>query len=157
MDKIYAELKDFDLLKTYVNEAAMRGVDALSFSSKFVPLYKALEADTIKIEEKNKIVSELIKQTMDFYKDFNLKTDQKLFAALIKMFYENISPDYHPTYFKTIAKSYKGNFEKFAEYAYNNSLLVSRERTLSLLDDLSYKKIDKDPIFENHVFYCWKF
>lgn len=148
MEMYYNQLKDYNLLKTYVNEAAMRGVDALSFSSKFIPLYKMLEKDTVAINEKNKLITDLITQTLDFYKDFNLETDKKLYAALIKMFYEDISSDFHPSHFKSVYKSYKGDFEKYAQYAYANSAFASRAGVLSLLDAATYKKIDSDPIFE---------
>ncbi len=148
MEKYYNELKDFDLLRTYMNEAAMRGVDAISFSSKFIPLYKLLENDTVSVDEKNKTVSKLIEQTLEFYKDFNLETDKKLFSALLKMFYEDISPDFHPSVFKTIAKSYKGNFDKYTAYVYANSAFTTSSGVLSLLENPSYKRLDNDPVFE---------
>jgi V8-like Glu-specific endopeptidase len=148
IEKYYTQLKDFNLLKTYMNEAGLRGVDAISFASRFIPLYKVLENDTIKIENKNKMSSELVEQTLSFYKDFNLETDKKLFSSLLKMYYEDIQPDYHPSIFKEIKKSYKGDFDKFANYVYSNSVFSNRESVLGLLQDPTYKAIDRDLLFE---------
>ncbi len=142
------QLKDFDLLKIYMNESALRGVDAISFASKFIPLYKTLENDTIKLEEKNKKVSSLIDQTLTFYKDFNLETDKKLFSELLKMFYNNISPDYQPSIFKEVKKQYKENFEKFSKEAYDYSIFSNKTALLSYLENPTYKKLDNDLIFK---------
>ena len=148
MEKYYNQLKDFNLLRTYMNEAGMRGVDAISFSSRFISLYKLLEKDSVPAAEKNKMISKLIDQTLDFYKDFNLETDKKLFSSLLNMFYNDINKDYHPSAFNEVAKGYKGNFEKFTTYVYNNTAFSSREGVLSLLESPNYKKLDNDPIFE---------
>jgi len=144
----YNNLKDFDLLKTYFNECAMRGVDAISFAYKFVPLYKLLENDTVKIEQKNKMVAGLIQQTLDFYKDFNLETDKQLFSELLKMFYFDIKKDYHPSIFTDIKKHYKENFNKFTKETYEYSIFSDKTSVLSYLENPDYKKLDNDPIFK---------
>ncbi|OFX38376.1 MAG: hypothetical protein A2X08_16345 [Bacteroidetes bacterium GWA2_32_17] len=141
-------LKDYDLLKTYINEAGMRGIDAVSFSSKFIPLYKILEKDTVKQDDKNKIISNLIAQTLTFYKDFNLETDKKLFSELLKMFNDNINPDEHPTIFNEVKKHYKGNFENFAKDAYGTSIFADKTSVLSYIENPTYKKLDRDLIFK---------
>jgi len=141
-------LKNYDLLKTYINEAGMRGIDAVSFSSKFIPLYKILEKDTVKQDDKNKIISNLIAQTLTFYKDFNLETDKKLFSELLKMFNDNINPDEHPTIFNEVKKHYKGNFEKFAKDAYGTSIFADKTSVLSYIENPTYKKLDRDLIFK---------
>ena len=148
IEKYYALLKDYNLLKIYMSEAGIRGIDAISFSTKFIPLYKVLEKDTVKDEEKNKIISYLIQQTLTFYKDFNLETDKKLFSALLKLYYDDIQPDYHPSIFTEVKKYYKGNFDMFAEVVYKNSFFSNREAVLSILQNPTYKKIDKDLIFQ---------
>ncbi|MBI5539269.1 MAG: S46 family peptidase [Bacteroidia bacterium] len=148
IEKNYTELKDFNLLRTYMNEAGMRGVDAISFASRFIPLYKILEKDTVRIEEKNKIISDLIEQTLSFYKDYNLETDKKLFSALLKMYYQDIHVDYHPSIFKEVKKYYKEDFNKFTNNAYTTSIFSNRESVLAFLQEPTYKKIDKDLIFE---------
>lgn len=148
LEKNYSQLKDFDILKTYMNEAALRGVDALSFASRFIPLYKILENDTIKPEEKNKIVSGLIDQTLTFYKDFNLETDKKLFSALLKMFYTDVNHDFQPSIFAEVKKHYKENFDKFTNDSYKYSIFSNNSGVLSFLENPNYKTLDNDVLFK---------
>lgn len=141
------QLKDFTLFRTYVNEAAVKGIDAFLISSRFIPLYKALETDTMSASEKNKIVEKLLNNVKDFYKDFDTETDKKLFAALLRMFYEDVPRQFLPSVFFKVEKDYKGNFERFAEDAYKSSAFANLTGALSLLESPSYKRFDKDIIF----------
>lgn len=143
----YGKLKDYNLFKTYLSEAGLRGIDILSFATRFIGLYKMIETDTVKAEQKTKIIEQLKKTTENYYKDFDLATDKEVLAALIEMFANDIPANFIPSYLMKIRKDYKGNYTKFSEEAFSVSIFRSKESVLEFLKNPSFKKLDKDPIF----------
>ncbi|MEI3127198.1 MAG: hypothetical protein V8T44_15395 [Odoribacter splanchnicus] len=49
-----------------------------------------------------------------FFKDYNADLDTKLFAALFKIYNDNVNPDLYPEVIDLVNKKYKGNYDKFA-------------------------------------------
>ncbi len=146
-EEAYTKMKDYNLFKTYSREAGIRGIDILAFASRFITLYSALEADTTKIETKNKIIEQLKKDTENYYKNYHLLTDKKVLAALSKLFVEDVNSYFLPTALVKINKDYKGNFDKFAKEAFEVSMFRSEDDVLAFLNNPNFKKLDKDPIF----------
>ncbi len=146
-EEAYVKLKDYNLFKIYAREAGIRGIDILAFASRFNNLYKILELDTTKAETKKNIIDRLKIDTENYYKDFHLNTDQKVLAALTKLFAEDVPAYFLPTAILKIKKDYKGNFEKFAKQAFEVSIFKSKNDVLAFLNNPTYKKLDKDPIF----------
>jgi len=143
----YTNLKDYNVFKTYLSEAGVRGIDILGFANRFLTLYKVLETDTLAKEKKDKLIERMKSETEDYYKDFNAPTDQKVLATLIAMFAQDISEKYLPTELLKIKKAYKGNFDKYAKEAFEVSIFKNKESVLAFLSNPTYKKLDKDPIF----------
>lgn len=143
----YTNLKDYNLFKTYLNEAGIRGIDILSFANRFITLYKVLETDTLSKEKKDKLIDRLKVETEDYYKDFNAPTDQKVLAALLAMFAQDMPEKYLPSELHKIKKNYKNNFDKYAKEAFDVSLFKNKESVQAFLANPTYKKLDKDPIF----------
>jgi hypothetical protein len=82
----------------------------------------------------------------EHFKDFNTATDQKLFAALIEMYYNNIPKQYHPAIFEELTKKYKGDYNKMAQDIYSKSFLSSEEKFNRFLNKPSEKTWNKDMI-----------
>jgi len=143
----YTNLKEYKLFKTYLSEAGIRGIDILGFANRFTTLYKVLETDTLAKEKKDKLIQRMKTETEDYYKDFNAPTDQKVLAALLAMFAQDIPEKYLPTELIKIKKNYKGNFAKYAKEAFEVSIFRNKESVLAYLANPTYKKLDKDPIF----------
>lgn len=78
------------------------------------------------------------------FKDYNEVVDQKLFAALIEMYYTNIPQEYHPAIFAELNKKYKGDYTKMARDVYSKSVVTSEERFNDFLNKPNEKKWNKD-------------
>lgn len=145
IEKSWTELKDYNLLKNYLNEAVF-GVELFAFSNKFQLLYNGLRKNA---NDSNNVVlaNELIQELDIFYKDLDLNTDKKLFISLMNMFNQDIPTAFQPTIFKEIIKKHKGSLEKYADYAYSKSIFISKQEILKFLKKPDYKTLDKDPIF----------
>ncbi|OFX24788.1 MAG: peptidase S46 [Bacteroidetes bacterium GWA2_31_9] len=145
IEKSWIELKDYNLLKNYLNEAAL-GVELFSFSFKFQHLYNGLRKDE---KDSNNVVlaKELIVDLDLFYKDLDLNTDKKLFISLMTMFREDIPTEFLPTFFTENLKKHKEDIVKYADYAYSKSIFISKEKASAFLKNPDFKTLDKDPIF----------
>src|SRR6478735_2644874 len=96
INKAHAEQKEYTLSQVYLSEAALAPA-AAKFALNLIPLQKALKEGKAE--------------------DINVATDEKLFAAMYQMYYNDVPKAQHPDIFKTVETKYKGDFNKFANAA----------------------------------------
>ena len=150
----YYDLKATNLNSVYLSEAVLQGPEIILFSmrsSGLVDLLKAADKakgeDKVKAEEKLKgAIARLQKRAADFYKDFNLGTDKKLFAGLLGMYYKNIPQEQQPKAFVKMVDKYDGDFNKMAEAIYSKSIFADQNQLNAFLADPKAKTLEKDPM-----------
>lgn len=150
----YHDLKATNLNSVYLSEAVLQGPEIILFSmrsSGLVDLLKAADKakgeDKVKAEEKLKgAIARLQKRAADFYKDFNLGTDKKLFAGLLGMYYKNIPQEQQPKAFVKMVDKYDGDFNKMAEAIYSKSIFADQNQLNAFLADPKAKTLEKDPM-----------
>jgi len=100
------------------------------------------------LEKKNPASSDFDRfraQADDHFRDYNEALEQKLFAAALKMIYDNVDPDKLPDIYSTvILKKYKGDFNAFAAEVFKKSIFTSKDHFLAFLDKPSLKKYNDD-------------
>lgn len=144
-EKTYQEYKPYRLAADYINEAffgidiseLVKTADNYIFSAPDSTMKKGTEA--------------VIKYQADFYKDYNLATDKKLFIAMLKMYSENAGAGFQPEIFKIIDKKFKGDITKYAEYAFKKSIFTDQKKFagfISAYNPSKKKKISKDPVYQ---------
>lgn len=148
IEKAYEEMNKYELARIYFREAISRGSEILSAASGTSKLKKELMEKDPDQEKINDMVNGLKEKSKSFFKDYNAPTDEKLLAAMLEMYYENVPADQQPEYLKTIAKKYKGDFKAYAQKVFETSYFVSQERVDELLADPSAKKIEKDLAYQ---------
>ena len=146
--KTYDDLKNYNLVKVYYSEAAIRGSDGIYLAYKFLNLYKILDNDIVNQDDYNNEVERVKKYSHEYFRDFNLSTDIKVTSALLQIYYNDIASEYHPTIFSTIEKKYKKNFTKYYTSAYKNSIFKSEENLDKFLEKPTLKTLSNDPIFK---------
>jgi hypothetical protein len=147
IEDAYKTISNHEEVSVYFREAIRSGSEILNYASGFSNLKKELEEKETDQKKVDDLVTSLRERKVDYFKDYNAPTDQKLLAAMLEMFYKNVSPDQQPKYLKDIAAKYKGDFEAFAKDVFEKSYFVSAERVDELLEKPSAKKIDKDPAY----------
>ncbi len=125
----------------YFQETFM-GAEALWFVWKLQTLPSVLKKKDAKPSDFDSFRS-LAKEQ---FKDYNMATDQKLFAALIEMYYTNIPKQYHPTIFEELAKKYKGDYNKMAQEIYSKSFMVTEAKFNGFLNKPNEKAWNSDMI-----------
>jgi hypothetical protein len=141
--------KDLDDEKAYeyLVESVVRGSEMFYFAYRTRSLLDALKAD--KNSERTKNASERIKNGLDeFFRDYDSETDQKISAALFKIYEENVAPQYYPPFFRTVKAKYNDNFEEFTKEVYAKSVFGSRERLEKFFNSPKAKVLENDPLFQ---------
>jgi len=157
ISKAYEELKKYNLSVIYFKEAILRGAEIVVYANTFEELYKELKlaVDEEKISQLTQSLSYAAKQ---YFKNYNLATDKKVFISLVTMFFENVPKDQHPDIFENIvAKKYKGDISVFANDMFEKSIFATKDKVLEFLMKPDYKKIDKDLAWITQISFYTKY
>ncbi len=142
----YKNIEDETALE-YMIESMVQGSEIFYFAYRTRPLYDALKSD--KNSEHVSLASERVKSGLDaFFNDYDSETDQKIAAALFKIYQENVAPQYHPPFFRTVKAKYGNDFEKYTKEMYAKSIFGSHDRLVSFFESPKAKVLEKDPIFQ---------
>jgi hypothetical protein len=131
--------------KPFITAAlAATSPEILGFSQSFGVISGLLESKdkTGAVEES---VAELRESAKEHFKDYNVSTDQKVFARMMEIYSQDIAADLQPQIFRDMVSKYKGDFNALAADVFENSFLSSEEKVNAFLDKPSYKVISKDP------------
>ena len=81
------------------------------------------------------------------YKDFNPVVGLATLPAMLKVTKEHVDPAYLPEIFQVIDSDFAGNYEQYAHYVYDNSVVLHKDRMLEALKnyDLFKAAHDTDP------------
>ncbi|MDP2337917.1 MAG: S46 family peptidase [Bacteroidota bacterium] len=142
----YKELND-ETAYEYMSEAMLRGPEIFNFAYQTHPLYDILKSD--KKSEQVNLASQRVKDGLDeFFKDYDPATDQKISAALFRLYQENVAPQYHPPFFRIVKTKYGNDFEKYTKELYAKSIFGSQDRLIHFFEEPRARILEKDPIFQ---------
>lgn len=153
VDKLYDDYKPYILRNTYLNVTT-----SANGLYQYAALSKGL-ADALKKNDKDAIASE-VKKLQDGmeerFKDYTPETDQKVLAALMTLYYNDIPKDQRLPLLDEIQKKYKAktpeeSFRKFTADLYKRSIWASRERLTAFLAAPDLKKLEADPAYQFYV------
>lgn len=136
-------IKNYDLIKVFlfIEEAMLQGSELIYFPITLFPY-----VDLIQYSSKdsiNYVKDEVRKVIDDFYKNFDVETDKKLFVNLMKLFANEIPENYHLNVLQKVLTKYKGNFKKYADEIYKKSVYTDKNRLMSIFDNPTEKNIGK--------------
>lgn len=142
----YKDIDD-EVAFEYMVEGMIRGPEIFYFAYRTRPLFDALKAN--KGSEHTSLASDRVKDGLDeFFKDYDSQTDQKVAAALFKIYEENVKPQFYPPFFKTVQTKYKNDFDKYTKDLYASSIFGSKEKLVKFFEKPKANLLEKDPIFQ---------
>ncbi|NEM97987.1 S46 family peptidase [Pontibacter sp. BT327] len=144
IDAAYKEIEKYNLGTVYLNEAIL-GTESLLMAYRLMPLYNALKSGDDAVVKR--AVADVTPRVDAFFKDYNMPTDKKVFAAMLKFYSDDIAKDQQPAAFKNLVAKYKGDFNKLADHVYSNSFVVSEQKMKDFLKNPTAKKLENDPAF----------
>ena len=129
----------------YISEALSSGMELVSFAGQLSMLEQTLEGGD---KERIKGFADRMKRFSDnFYGNYNLPTDREATKAMIKLYRDDIDPQYLPSFYKLIESKFKGNVDAFVDNMFAKSLLTSQEKLNAFLNAPTLKVLIKDPAF----------
>jgi hypothetical protein len=84
------------------------------------------------------------------YKDYNPTVAKATLPAMLRVIRENVSPDHLPSIFAKIDSDFGGDYDKYADYVYANSVIVEKDRMLEAMRNYDALKaaFPSDPAVE---------
>src|SRR5262249_15690520 len=134
--------------RTYLNEAVFQGPEIMVLAYQFRGLNDMLKNKDSKPAEISNEASRMKEVVTEFFKDYNLPTDKKLFAGLIKMFYADVPKEQHAAVFKTVESKFDGDFNKYADWVYKKTIFCTAQKLNDFLATPKAKTLEKDPGFD---------
>ncbi len=146
LEKAYENQAPYKKASSYIMECLIRGTEIYSFSLNARELQKALEDEN---EEAITTAIEHLKEAgKAFYKDYYPETDRKVLTALSKLYYETIEERFHPDFYNTINKKFKGDYAKYANTIFAKSIFANEENFNAFLAKPKLKTLNKDLAFQ---------
>jgi len=146
-DKLYGQLSPYAKAYDYYGEIVQRGTDLFAA----VAILESLETRWTKLkpEEQAKSLKTIQQRLKDHFREYNRVTDEKVFAALIAMYYKDMDPRFLPEDFKALMKNTSP--EKLISKIYRKSIFSDSIKLTALTTELNLKKlktISHDPAFK---------
>lgn len=136
--ELYDRRKDLILASAYLNEAGLGGAEIIRFALSVM--------DAVKKQERSQ--EKLKTQADRFYKNYDVATDEKILAEMLKLYNRNLEPQWIPAGIAEAGKS--GDYPAFVAGLYEQSVFTSPERLenfITRLDENSVKELEKDPVY----------
>ena len=146
LEEGYSATSDYDYLRVYTNEAILRGASVFTVSRMLKPLAEELEKNG-KSEKAKRIAAALNDAMVETFKDYNIITEEKLFAAGLDVYFRNVPILLQSPEFLTIAFENGYNFKQIAGDMFKASHLVELASVEKLLNTLDVTQITNDPIY----------
>ncbi len=129
----------------YLNEVFRGSTEMLSFAGQMTPLEDALAG---KDAERTSGMIDRLKRNLDnFYGNYNMPTDVRTTKAMIKLYRDDIDPQFRPDFYALIDKKFKGNVDAFVDDMFARSIFTSADKLNAFLASPSLKVLEKDPAF----------
>lgn len=147
IQQAYDRIRELQTSYIYMTEAVF-GTEILPFAYQFSQLERLFSADTVDTQKLEQITATLREEAKSFFKDYNAPTDQKVFAALLEMYYEDVPPLQRPELLEKVRKKHKGDFNKWAASVFNKSIFDDSAKVMAFLADPDLKTLKKDPAYQ---------
>lgn len=132
----YTSTMDIAKIRTYLFETFYNGFEITRIAN------TALFATKVDQDNKEK---ELKGRLTNIFKDYEPNLDRKVMPALLKVYGDNVTTEYLPAIYETINNEFAGDYDKYAEWFYNNTKFTSLDSLVDLVVNGRQEDIDKDP------------
>ncbi|MCX6333015.1 MAG: S46 family peptidase [Bacteroidia bacterium] len=149
-EKLYAQLRDYSLVNSFTSDAFFSsGAEAVGCARNMMTLAGLYE--TVPDEARISVVkSELLVGAKGFFKNYNPETDKKLFVSIMKLYGENLDPEWQAPEYIKIKNSCKGDFQVLADKLYPATIFADEAKFIAFVNAFntgSVAKLQKDPIY----------
>ena len=129
LKKGYAARAEAVRRKNYFQEAWISPSDALMTGFRVASMVNRMRKEKIdSVRVTDKAFAYALNLTKKMYAAYDPATDQEIFAAMLKLFTDNVPPQMWGDYLQQVYTRYDGNSEAIADYAFRNSACATLEK-----------------------------
>lgn len=140
LDEAYTGSGDLAKYTTYFLETFNNGIELIRFAKTI------LQFDTDGTEEDKKAF--INERLIESYKNYEPELDKKVLPKLMSLYAERVPEEYHPDIYKKINDEFGGDYEKYADWLFENTRFTSLEELMLLLQNADTQMLTKDPAME---------
>lgn len=150
--KAYDAWRPYSKNRVYMNEGIF-GSPLMAFAGSLLSLENAMVSTKSKEADVKKALEAADKARKEFLADENKTSDQNIVAAVTKMFYEDVSPDQHPTGFYNNLRNTYGDlkdettYKKMAADIFNKTMIFDDAKWNDFIAHPDANKLQEDPAF----------
>ena len=146
INRIVAITNSIRYQQTCLRETFLGGIEFGTGDTEFKKMTQALKENNS--DEVNSVKESLIKRFERIHnKDYDHEVDRKVAKVLIPLYAEMVPEENRPTFYSIIEKEYKGDYNKFIDNIYDNSILSNRTNLDNFLNNPTIKAIENDPLY----------
>lgn len=140
LEEAYTESNDLARYTTYFLETFNNGVELIRFANTIL----RFDSDGTE-EDKQAFINDRL---IESYKNYVPELDKKVLPVLMRLFAERVPEQYHPDIYNKIEDEFEGDYEKYADWLFENSQFTSLEELLLLLQEADTQLLTQDPAME---------
>ncbi|MFN8241033.1 MAG: S46 family peptidase [Bacteroidales bacterium] len=147
-EELYTRLREYSLVNSYTSEV-LSGAEVFSLARSIKSLADAVEKNSAATET-DRMKDMLLRQAKEFFKDYNMETDRKLFVAVMEMYGKNLDAKWIAPEYTKMQVLAKGNFESFSVKAYQKTVFSDEARFTAFVKNFgksSVQALKKDPFY----------
>ncbi|MDQ2178945.1 S46 family peptidase [Marinifilum sp. D714] len=151
IESCVARLDTIEKLNMYVFEGGIRGGNFVAFAGKFDMLNAISSRKNVNEKRLNKELRKLRVEASNFYNAYDVETEKTFLKTLVALYDKNVGDQYKPAAIVNARTKYNGDFNKYIDDIFSQSLFASKE---SLIEFLKYftkedrEKLANDPVFD---------
>lgn len=134
----YTETMEGTRIQTYLVETFYRGIEITGIANTALFVNRSDKDAAAKSED-------LRTRLAATYKDYEPSLDHKVMPVLLKVYRDNVPAEYIPAIYNTIDAKFGGDYQKYADWVYENSKLTNLDDAVALM---ASGNIDSDPAIE---------
>ncbi|MCT4615968.1 MAG: S46 family peptidase [Marinifilaceae bacterium] len=150
------QLDKLEKLNTFVMEAGISGAPITSFCGKF-DMLNALARRKAKDKRVKYEQARLREEIRKFYDQYDINVEKQIVAALAELYDKNIDGKYYKSsIFNLVKEKADGDYNKFADYIFENSFFSDKWKLRKFVDEYTHDKISllqNDPVFKLSISY----
>lgn len=144
----YTKMIPYSKAQNYMYECLLGGTEILDIAMTAKGLEDILSSTPNDKEALDAEIQKLQAHAAEFYKDYSPQTDHKVFAAMLKLYEQDVDPKFLPHTFDVIRKKYKKNYQAYADYVFKKSIFTNQQKLTEALKDPTLRMLNKDPAYQ---------
>jgi hypothetical protein len=150
--KVYDDWRPYSKNRMYMNEG-IYGSPLVMFAGSLMQLENALVSLKASAADVKKAIEVANKYRKSFLEDEYKPSDQNALAAIIKMYYEDVPKDQHPTGFYNNLRNQYGDlkdettYKKFTADLFNKTMIFDDAKWNEFVAHPDANKLQQDPVF----------